>query len=280
MLLEINGNTLVVDVQGDPDADVLIALHGGPGVGDRGDLTDAFSAFADQYRVITFDARGSGASGDVPPFTHEQWTADVDALRAWAGVEQIVLAGHSYGGMVAMEYATRYPQRVRALILVDTAAADTFKENSRARAQESDRVDLDMELFDRLWTGQVRDDEEFREGWRSLLPLYNVIEDPELVETIVNRTSYHYQTHNYAFGVNLPDYDVTDQLPSIGCPTLVMVGRYDWITPVTEAEKIAAAVPGAELVVFGSSGHGPLHEERELWVATVRAFLATTRVSV
>lgn len=276
MRLLINDNELDVDVQGDPDADVLIALHGGPGVGDRADLTDAFAAFADSYRVITYDARGSGASGDAPPFSHEQWAADVDALRAWAGVEQVVVAGHSYGGMVALEYVTRYPDRVRALILVDTAAADTFKENSRKRAQESDRVELDMELFDRLWTGQVRDDAEFREGWRSMLPLYNVIDDPQLVETIVNRTCYHYQTHNYAFGVNLPNYDLTTKLPTIGCPTLVTVGRYDWITPVAESEKIAAAVPGAQLVVFGNSGHGPLHEERALWVGNVRAFLVAT----
>ena len=276
MRVQINGNELEVEVQGAPDAPVLIALHGGPGVGDRVDLTAAVAGLADEYRVITYDARGSGASGDTPPFSHQQWAADVDALREWAAAEQVVVAGHSYGGMMALEYVTRYPDRVRALVLVDTAAADTFKENSRKRAQESDRVELDMELFDRLWSGQVRDDAEFREGWRSILPLYNVIEDPELVETIVATTSYHYQTHNYAFGVNLPDYDLTDLLPAIGCPTLVTVGRYDWITPVAESEKIAAAVPGAHLAVFGGSGHGPLHEERALWTATVRGFLSTS----
>lgn len=273
MRVTINGSGLEVDVQGEPDAPVLIAHHGGPGIGDRVDLTDAFGAFADRFRVITYDARGSGASAETPPYTHEQWAADIDALREWAGVEQFVMAGHSYGGIMALEYVTRYPERVSALVLVDTAAADTFRENSRKRGAESDRVDLDMEMFDRMWSGKVRDNDDFRAGWQAILPLYTAVEDQDLVDRIVEATTYHYATHNYAFAVNLETYDVTDKLGSITCPTLVTVGRHDWITPVEESEKIAVAVPGAELAVFENSGHGPLHEERDLWVATVRDFL-------
>jgi len=273
MRVTINGAELEVDVQGPADAPVLIAHHGGPGIGDRTDYTTAFAPFADRFRVITFDARGSGASSDTEPYSHEQWAADIDGLREWAGVEQIVMAGHSYGGIMALEYVTRYPDRVRALILIDTGAADTFRENSRKRAADSDRVDLDMDMFDRMWSGQVRDDEDFAEGWRAILPLYSAVEDPELVERIVASTTYHYRTHNYAFAVNLPAYDVTDKLGSISCPVLVNVGRHDWVTPVEESEKIAALIPGAELVIFENSGHGPLQEERELWEATVRDFL-------
>jgi proline iminopeptidase len=273
MRVKINGADLEVDVQGSPDSPVLIAHHGGPGIGDRHDLTTSFGAFADRFRVITFDARGSGDSEEVEPYTHAQWAADIDGLREWAGVEQFVMAGHSYGGIMALEYVTRYPDRVSALLLVDTGAADTFRENSRKRAAESDRVDLDLEMFDRMWSGQVRDNDDFRDGWRAILPLYTVIEDPELVNKIVESTSYHYQTHNYAFAVNLPDYDVTGQLGSVSCPVLVMVGRHDWVTPVEESEKIAALIPGAELVIFENSGHGPLQEERELWETTVRDFL-------
>ncbi len=134
MRVTINGAGLEVDVQGDPDAPVLIAHHGGPGIGDRRDLTTSFGAFADRFRVITFDARGSGESEEAGPYTHEQWAADIDSLREWAGVEQFVMAGHSYGGIMALEYVTRYPNRVSALLLVDTGAADTFREISRKRA--------------------------------------------------------------------------------------------------------------------------------------------------
>lgn len=274
MRVTINGAELEVEVQGDPDAPVLIAHHGGPGMGDRSDYTTSFAPFSDRFRVITFDARGSGASADVEPYSHEQWAADVDALREWAGVEQIVMAGHSYGGFMALEYLTRYPDRVRAAVLIDTAAADMFRGTARQRATESDRVDLDMEMFDRMFAGQIRDNEEFARGWRAIAPLYTAAEDPELMDQMANLPhAFHYQTHNYAFSTNLPAYDVRPGLGAISCPVLINVGRHDWITPVEASEEMAALIPGAELVIFENSGHSPLHEERKLWEATVRNFL-------
>ena len=131
MRITINGNDLEADVQGDPNAPVLIAHHGGPGVSDRTLMTDSFAAVADRFRVITFDMRGNGLSGDNPPYSHEQWAADIDALREWAGVEQIVMAGHSYGGVMALEYVTRYPERVSALVLCDTSADGQWRVNCR-----------------------------------------------------------------------------------------------------------------------------------------------------
>jgi proline iminopeptidase len=274
MRVTINDAELEVDVQGEPGAPVLIVHHGGPGMGDRSDYTTAFAPFADRFRVITFDARGSGASSEVEPYSHEQWAADVDALREWAGAEKIVMAGHSYGGFMAQEYVTRYPDRVSAVILIDTAAADTFRATARKRAVESDRVNIDMEMFDRMFAGQIKDNEEFDRGWRAIAPLYTATDDPEVIDQIANLVSaYHYKTHNYAFGVNLPAYDVRPLLGSVSCPVLINVGRHDWITPVEASEEMAALIPGAELVIFENSGHSPLHEEKELWESTVRTFL-------
>jgi proline iminopeptidase len=243
-------------------------------MGDRSDYPTAFAPFADRFRVITFDARGSGASAEVEPYSHEQWAADVDALREWAGAEQIVMAGHSYGGIMSLEYVTRYPDRVSALLLIDTTPADTFRETARTRALESDRVNLDMEMFDRLWAGQIRSNEEFDQGWRAIAPLYTAQADPELIDQVANSVrAYHYQTHNYAFGVNLPSYDVRPLLGSVTCPVLINVGRHDWITPVAASEEMAALIPQAELVIFENSGHSPLQEEQELWESSVRNFL-------
>jgi proline iminopeptidase len=71
----------------------------------------------------------------------------------------------------------------------------------------------------------------------------------------------------------MPTYDLKPQLPSLRCPVLVTVGRHDWVTPVSMSETIAALVPDAELVVFEQSGHSPQVEERDAFLATVRAFL-------
>ncbi|MCU1606513.1 MAG: diguanylate cyclase [Modestobacter sp.] len=167
---------------GDPGAPVLIAHHGAPGIGSRSETKGSFGALADTYRVIVFDARGSGESSDNPPYTHSQWAADVDALRAWAGVEQVVMAGGSYGGFIALEYALAYPDRVQALVLRDTAAADTFRATARERAMNTDRTTIDMELFDRSFTGQVRDNADFKETWMAILPLYDYEDDPAAVQ--------------------------------------------------------------------------------------------------
>jgi proline iminopeptidase len=90
----------------------------------------------------------------------------------------------------------------------------------------------------------------------------------------VASTPYRYETHNYAFAVNQPGYDIKAKLPGITCPTLVTVGRHDWITPVECGETIASLIPGAQLVVFEKSGHSPQLEEAELFQAVVRRFLA------
>jgi proline iminopeptidase len=273
MRLSVNGAELEVEVLGDPEAPVLIAHHGAPGIGSRAEPRASFGGLADEYRVIIFDARGSGASSDTPPFTHAQWVADVDALREWAGVEQFIMAGGSYGGFVSLEYAVAHPDRVRALVLRDTAAADNFRHLARERALNSDRTTIDMELFDRNFAGEVRDNDDFRDGWRAIIPLYDHDYDPSAVEAKVNAPTYHYATHNYAFSTNLPSYDLTPRLGEITCPTLITVGRDDWITPVVASEQLAAGIPNSTLAIFEASGHSPQIEERELWLKTVRDFL-------
>jgi proline iminopeptidase len=274
MRLAINGAELEVEVLGPDGAPVLIAHHGAPGLGSRVEPKASFGALADTYRVIAFDARGSGASSDTPPYSHEQWAADIDALRAWAGAEKIIMAGGSYGGFLSLEYALRYPDRVSALVLRDTAAADRFRGQARRRALETDRTTIDMELFDRSFAGQVRDNDDFRACWRAILPLYDYDYDPAKTDQRADTTTYHYATHNYAFGINLPGYDVTEKLGQISCPTLITVGRHDWITPVEASEELARHIPGAELVVFEKSGHSPQIEERDAWLSAVRHFLA------
>ncbi|MFI5611553.1 alpha/beta fold hydrolase [Amycolatopsis sp. NPDC051903] len=275
-LVEINGNRLAVEVLGPADAPVLIAHHGAPGLGSRAEPRASFGRLADTYRVVVFDARGSGQSEGKGTFSHDQWAADIDGLREWIGAEQIIMAGGSYGGFMAMEYATRYPDRVRAMVLRDTSPDHAHEEKALANALASARVEIDRDKLDRIFAGAVRDDGDLRDCWREILPLYDYHYDPEAVERKVAATPYRYEAHNYAFSVNIPGYDVKPLLPSLTCPVLVTVGRTDWITPVECSEKIAELIPHARLVVFERSGHSPQIEEAEAWTEAVRAFLAET----
>ena len=84
---------------------------------------------------------------------------------------------------------------------------------------------------------------------------------------------YRHESHNWCFQKNWPEYDVKAALPEISVPTLVTVGRKDWVTPVSSAETIARLIPGAELVIFEQSGHSPQVEESDKFQKVLRAFV-------
>jgi proline iminopeptidase len=272
--VDINGARLNVEVLGRDDAPVLIAHHGGGGIGSLAEPKSTFGPLSDLFRVIVFDARGCGLSEGVPPYSHAQWAADVDALREWAGAEKIVVAGGSYGGFIAMEYAVAYPDRVSAMILRDTSPDRTNLAVATENARKQTRVQLNWENYERYWSGNIRDDADLKACWAELIPLYDFEYDPVAAAARVEAGIYRHEAHNWCFQHNAPVYDLKPQLPSVTCPTLVTVGRTDWVTPVSSSETIASLIPNSKLVVFEKSGHSPQTEEAELFQQTMRDFLA------
>ncbi|KKC38107.1 hydrolase [Devosia epidermidihirudinis] len=275
MDVTINGARLNIEVLGGENTDkpVMIVHHGAPGLGSHAEPKGSFGKFSDDFRVVVFDARGSGASEDLAPFTHDQWAADVEAIREWIDAEQIIMAGGSYGGFISMEYAIRYPNRVLAMVLRDTSPDNSHRELSRANALASPRIEVDLELFNRIMAGTTRDNADLKAAWGHILPLYDHDLDMDKVKSRTENTPYHFETHNYAFAVNQENYDLKDKLPGITAPTLITVGRHDWITPVSASETIHRLIPGSELVIFENSGHSPQVEEADKFEATVRDFL-------
>jgi proline iminopeptidase len=269
----INGNELNVEVLGPPGAPVLIGHHGGGGIGSLAEPRSTFGPLADFMRVVVFDARGCGQSEGRPPFSHAQWAADIDGLREWLGADQVVVAGGSYGGFIAMEYAIAYPDRTRAMILRDTSPDNSNLARAYENARSQTRITIDWANFDRYWTGQIRDDADLKSRWAEIIPLYDFEYDPVRSAQRVEAGSYRYATHNWCFQHNMPGYDLKPQLPGARCPTLVTVGRADWITPVASSETIASLIPGARLVIFERSGHSPQTEEADKFQQVLREFL-------
>jgi proline iminopeptidase len=279
MLVTINNNQLHVEVLGEPGLPVLIAHHGGGGIGDMREPKNTFGPLSDLFQVVVFDARGCGRSEGKPPFSHAQWAADVDGLREWIGAEQIVVAGGSYGGFIAMEYALAYPERTRGMILRDTSADRSNLDRAYENARTQTRIEINWDNFDRYWQGRITDDEDLKQRWAEIIPLYDFDYDPVKAAAQVEAGYYRHESHNWCFLYNVPNYDLRPRLPEIQCPTLVTVGRTDWVTPVAHSETIASLIPGAQLVVFEHSGHSPQIEERELFQQVMRDFLASVELT-
>jgi pimeloyl-ACP methyl ester carboxylesterase len=133
MHVRVNGVQLFFDVEGAklvPDGPAmrekptLLLLHGGPGF-DHSIYRPAYSALADIAQVIFLDHRGNGRSQDGPSeaWNLAQWGDDVRAFCDVLGIVDPIVLGVSFGGMVALAYATRHPAHPSKLVLISTEAA-------------------------------------------------------------------------------------------------------------------------------------------------------------
>ena len=270
----VNSARIYYELFGEDDAPALVVLHGGPGIGDCRDHIRDLGELQDEFRLLFYDARGCGRSEDKPPYTHEQWVADLDELTRQVGMSRFALLGHSYGGIVAQEYAVRHQDRLTHLILGDTTPSTVENEESIRRALDAGLPGIEEGWLRRLFEGRTHSNEDMREMWELLLPLYfEGPFDPSLPKEMADRTYFHYETHNYAFSVNNPNYDVRPLLGELRVPTLVICGGNDWITPLARSQEIASLIPDSRLEVFESSGHMPAVEEHDRYVALLRSFL-------
>ncbi|CAK7199577.1 hypothetical protein SEUCBS139899_002258 [Sporothrix eucalyptigena] len=292
-----DGAKLFVKVLGGPVTNtakpLLIALHGAPGLISHLESEATFAFLAPHYRVIAYDARGSGASDQTPPYTHARWIQDIEALRVWAGADKFVLAGHSYGGFVALDYALAHEDRLNGLILRDTwTDGRSAPMGALARIVTSPRVagKVDIERQIRLWSGRLENQAEFEASIVEILSVYappdELVEKHNREQGIASsgepaalegdgstKPLYNWHAQNFAFSRNMPDFYVRDRLNEIRAPTLVVVGRHDIVTPVALSEEIANQAGNAKLVIFEESGHNPAVDEPAKFQKVVLEFL-------
>jgi proline iminopeptidase len=273
MELSVNGTTLWCEVVGEGPA--CLCLHGGPGTdgsGLRRQLAPLAAALG--LRLVLYDHRGHGRSARVPveQCTHDQLVADVDGVRRALGLERPHVLGISWGGYLGLMYAARHPDALDRLVVVGAAASWDFKPRADANARRLATPEQ-WAAYQALWDGSLRDDESFRRAFALIRPFYYF--DPARIPAAPPGADagYRIDVRNFILGHEFPRYDCRAELPRIARPTLVQVGRHDWISPVEQAEEIHELVSGSRLAVFERSGHSPQLEERDAWVREVRAFL-------
>ncbi|TVY92706.1 Proline iminopeptidase [Lachnellula willkommii] len=267
---------------------LLIALHGAPGLSTLAEPEAAFTFLSDLFRVLVFDARGSGGSDLTGPYTHDRWIKDIEILRKWAGAEKFVLAGGSYGGFIALDYAVLHGDKLSGLILRDTWANGVLgMMTALGNVLTDDRLHVDVARQIRVWSGNLRDDKDFEEAIPEIIPIYAPPEEHLLKTTAKDNdeskafdemnevAAFNSAAQNAAFSVNVPRFDVRQQLKDIKAPTLVIVGRHDYVTPVEFSQEIANGIPQSKLEIFEHSGHNPASDETEKYRQVTLDFLRT-----
>lgn len=270
--MEINEANLYVIRMGLSNERTIIFLHGGPGLGDSRADINSFSPLAKEFHLVFLDLRGSGKSSDTPPYTHKQWIEDIEELRNTLNIGKVILHGSSYGGFIAQEYAARYSQNLEFLLLNVTTPDGTNDLNAINNAKNSERCQLSDEELERLFSGNVLDNDDFRNLYAGILPLYMVSLDAERDQKKLQQIQFHYKTHNEAFQ-NLIHYDMSSKLPIINVPTLISAGEVDWITPPEFSKEIHKLLPDSALVIFHGLGHSLVREETELYLKIVKSFI-------
>jgi len=262
----------------------LLCLHGGPGV--THDCLEPLGAIANTgRRVIFYDQLGSGNSDH--PHKPEMWTVElfveeVGVVRRAIGLEQVHLFGHSWGGMLAMEYALTQPPSLNSLILADTPASISqwIAEANRLRSELPPEVQQTLLKHEEAGT---TDDPAYQEAmlifyrrhlcrldpWPDCLKrTYDkLMQDPEVYYTMWGPSEFH------ATGT-LKNWNIVDRLSEIRVPTLLLSGRYDEATPAV-VETIHRGIQGSKWIIFENSSHMPHLEEPERYLAVLTDFLSS-----
>jgi pimeloyl-ACP methyl ester carboxylesterase len=275
LFFDVEGARLVPEGDGMREKPALILLHGGPGM-DHSGYKLRFSQLSDITQVIYLDHRGNGRSdaGQRESWNLAQWGDDVRGFCEALGIQRPIVLGTSFGGMVALAYATRHPGHPGKLILISTEAAGGT--HMAARIELFERLggrEVGALARRRFLNGEV--DAAMLDAWiRLAFPVYNRRpRDPAAVQrAVLNPECNLWFTRPGGEGRTFNLFPV---LGRIQCPTLIMGGEEDPMTPIACQEEIAAALPShlVRFERFPGCGHGVVNDSPERFMAVVRQFI-------
>ncbi|WFU16127.1 alpha/beta hydrolase [Bradyrhizobium sp. CB3481] len=278
LFFDVEGPKLVPDGPVMREKPVLLMLHGGPGA-DHSIYRPAYSALADIAQIVYLDHRGNGRSEDGPreAWNLAQWGDDVAAFCDTLGISSPIVLGASFGGMVALSYATRHPKHPSKLILISTEArGGSYPERRVTLFERLGGPEAGALARRRFLEPQSPWGLAERDAWlRLALPFYTRRpRDPDMARRAVNRAAVG--LHWFARpGGESDRFNMLPDLDRIRCPTLVIGGEDDPMHPIESQADIAAALP-AHLVQFerfADCGHGVVPDAPEQAMALIRNFV-------
>jgi pimeloyl-ACP methyl ester carboxylesterase len=266
-----DGVTLAAVVEGSGPG--LLLVHGFGGA--KEDFADHVPALARDHTVVTFDHRGHGESdkpADVAAYSLERLRADTMQVADAVGLDRFRVLGHSMGGMVCRVLPVRWPERVEALVMMDTSSGPI--------------PGFDPALMEIAATHAL---EQGKDALRELLDMAKTLTTPAYDRCLDERPGFaEFEARKWnelsevmwaAMVRELANQDDDlDAMRTLTCPVLIIVGEQD--TPfVGVSHKMEVAIPGAMLAVIPNAGHSPQFENARAWFDALSSFLATVPVA-
>ncbi|MFC8448190.1 alpha/beta fold hydrolase [Kitasatospora sp. NPDC057223] len=264
-----------------------VAVPGGPGV----DWEYLRAPALEEYLTMVYvEPLGTGGSQRLPShphgYTRERYTRSLLGLIDALALPQVFLLGHSHGGFVAQYVALHHPDRLRGLVLYESAPVTGAEHMAEAGARVQEfalrnegRPGLPSALAGLQSVGSFTDDEKVTAALRALMPVYfaHYWDREDEFRDLRAAVACSYISSQDENG----DPDVIDDrgaLPSLAVPTLVVVGAYDVICGPRWAREIHSLVPQSRLTVLEDSGHFGHVEQPAEFSDAVRSFVASVSV--
>jgi len=210
-------------------------------------------AIAADHRLIRYDARGNGLSDwDVQDIAFEAFVHDLEAVVEAVGLKRFSLLGISQGCAVSIAYAVRHPERVSRLVLYGSFARGRKKRGSQEAAGSDALVTL-------MRQGWGKENPAFRQLFTSLFIPGGTEEQMRWFTDLQRITTSPENAARLRQAVD--EIDVTDLLPLVKVPTLVLHCRNDAVQPFDEGRRVAAGIPGARFIALEGQNHVPLRGE-------------------
>jgi proline iminopeptidase len=260
---------------------LLVVQASGEGFGSEY-LRNGLALLEQRFTMVYYDTRGSAHSSrpaDEKRMSTSDMVDDLEQLRRFWGLNTMTLLGHSHGGAIALGYAIRYPKLLHKLVLVDAQILDY-----------DDSADIQRELEVRQKDPRFREaiaqvkrneaaqtDKEFDALLKRMLPLYfydPISGIPRLAKTNTGSVASIW-VNRALVAADKPPMEQERVLDRVEAQTLILVGRVDWVCPVSVAERIHKAVRQSRLVILDNAGHFPWIENPQQFFAEVIKFVGS-----
>ena len=275
-VLAVNETELFVHREG--AGEPVLVVHGGPLL-DHGYLVEPLRPLADEFELVFYDQRLSGRSAgtmDSASVRLDTFVEDIEAVREALGLGRIHLMGHSWGGLLATQYAVEHGDRLRSLVLLSPLPPSATLWRAEQEAQAAG-----VEPADTAGLGALRGSEAVRArdptAVEELLRLSyrGQFHDPSLADELDFHIPADYGSRSRQFGYmagDLSSYDLVDRIGAVNVPVLLVHGREETWARIGR-DALADGLPKVTAVWIPESGHFPFIERPEEFIRVTRAFL-------